>query len=188
MPARMPAFPAVRRAVLMLIIGIDPGTAVTGFGIVDSNGSRHRCLDFGAVILPPKKPMPERLALLHSKLCELIDKHPLQALALEDLFHAVNVQSAMKLSQARGVIMLAAAQRGIPVFEYSPLEVKNAVVGYGRAEKSQVQVMVSRLLGLTRLPEPFDAADALAVALCHAQTHALQQRIDEAQGKPPNRP
>jgi crossover junction endodeoxyribonuclease RuvC len=171
----------------MLILGVDPGTSVTGFGVIESDGSRHRCLEYGAVNLPQKKPMPERLALLHSALCNLIAKYTFQAVALEDLFHAVNVQSAMKLSQARGVIMLAAAQHGIPLFEYSPLEVKNAVVGYGRAEKSQVQIMVSRLLGLARLPAPLDAADALAVAICHAQTDAVQQRIEQSKKRPKNR-
>ena len=164
----------------MLIIGIDPGTSIAGYGIVASDGSRHQCVEYGSLNLPSNKPMPVRLAQLHVGISGLIEKHRVDAMALEDLFHAVNVQTAMKLSQARGVIMLAAAQRGIPVFEYSPLEVKNSVVGYGRAEKAQVQQMVYRLLHLQHPPQPFDAADALAVAICHAQAHSVQERLDRA--------
>jgi crossover junction endodeoxyribonuclease RuvC len=164
----------------MVILGIDPGTLITGYGVLESDGSRHQCLEYGSLDLPAKNPMPERLARLHAGISSLIAKYAIESMALEDLFHAVNVQSAMKLSQARGVIMLAAAQKGIPVFEYSPLEVKNSVVGYGRAEKTQVQQMVYRLLHLHHLPEPLDAADALAIAICHAQTSSVQKRLDEA--------
>jgi crossover junction endodeoxyribonuclease RuvC len=114
---------------------------------------------------------------LNKKIAELMHAYPVEALALEDLFYAVNVKSALRLSQARGVIMLAAAENKIPVFEYSPLEVKNAVVGYGRAEKMQVQQMLCRILGLKKTPEPNDAADALAVAVCHAQSHKVREKI-----------
>lgn len=164
----------------MLILGIDPGTAITGYGALESDGNHHRCLGYGAIKLPQRQPLPVKLLVLHRKLSEIMQRHTFDSMALEDLFHAVNIQSAMRLSQARGVIMLSAAQHELPVFEYSPLEVKNAVVGYGRAEKIQVQGMLCRILQLKSPPEPNDAADALAVAICHAQTHSVLARIQEA--------
>jgi crossover junction endodeoxyribonuclease RuvC len=164
----------------MLILGIDPGTSVTGYGILESDGSAHHCLHCGAVKLSCRQPIPQRLLALHQKIAELIKAYPVEALALEDLFYAVNVKSALRLSQARGVIMLAAAENKIPVFEYSPLEVKNAVVGYGRAEKMQVQQMLCRILGLPEPPEPNDVADALAVAVCHAQSHKVREKMRAA--------
>lgn len=165
----------------MLILGVDPGTVRTGYGVVDSNGTRHRCLDYGVIKLPRRQQVPEKLARLHQGISDIVGKYAFDSMALEDLFYATNVQSALRLSQARGVIMLAAAQHDLMVYEYSPLEIKNAVVGYGRAEKSQIQEMLRQLLHLEQRPEPDDAADALAVAVCHAQTHASLSRLREAE-------
>jgi crossover junction endodeoxyribonuclease RuvC len=152
----------------MRILGIDPGSGSTGYGIIDTDGSRHRAVLYGAIKTHPKKPFHERLLKIHTDLSELLSREKADMMAIEEVFHATNVQSALRLGHARGVALLVAAQHGLPVFEYSPLEIKNAVVGYGRAEKSQVQSMVRLLLNLAEVPSPDDAADALAIAICHA--------------------
>ena len=164
----------------MLILGVDPGISVTGFGLLKSDGTQHQSLSFGAIKLPRSETLPKKLEILHRKISNVIKSFDIESMALEDLFYASNVKSVLRLSQARAVIMLSAAQHDLPVFEYSPLEVKNAVVGYGRAEKCQVQQMLCRLLHLNQLPEPDDAADALAVAICHAQTHSTKIRMTQA--------
>ena len=151
----------------MRILGIDPGSESTGYGLIESDGSRHTAVLFGAIKTQAGRPFQERLLRIYRSLNDILAKESVEAFAVEEVFHAANVQSALKLGHARGVALLAAAQYGIPVFEYSPLEVKSAIVGYGRAEKHQVQSMVRFLLALPEVPTPDDAADALAVAICH---------------------
>ena len=152
----------------MKIFGIDPGSERTGYGCVETDGSRHRIVASGAIASSPLTPFPDRLLMIHTRLSALLlDCRP-DAVAIESLFFATNVRSALKLGHARGVAMLAAVEAGVPVVEYTPAEIKRAVVGYGRAEKHQVQQMVKMLLGLPAIPVPHDAADALAVAICHA--------------------
>jgi crossover junction endodeoxyribonuclease RuvC len=150
------------------IFGIDPGSDRTGYGCVDSDGSRHRLVVCGAIATRRCETFPDKLRLIHRDLAALIAAHRPAVVAVENVFHAANVRSALKLGHARGVAILAAVEQGVPVAEYSPAEVKRAVVGYGRAEKHQVGEMVRLLLGLREVPEPNDAADALAVAICHA--------------------
>jgi crossover junction endodeoxyribonuclease RuvC len=149
------------------IFGIDPGSERTGYGCVESDGRRHVLLACGAVAAPPGDTFPNRLARIHSQLSALLASYHPDCVAIESLFHAANVRSALKLGHARGVAMLAAVEAGCDVVEYTPAEVKRAVVGYGRAEKQQVGQMVKLLLGLRVAPTPHDAADALAVAICH---------------------
>jgi crossover junction endodeoxyribonuclease RuvC len=162
----------------MRVLGIDCGTEYTGYGIVDliSGDSDRRsqdrlvCVSCGAIRVSARESMSTRLCLISRDLEGLIATHRPDAVAIEDVFYAVNVKSALKLGQVRGVAMLAAASAGVDVSEYAPLSIKSAVVGYGRAEKHQVQRMVARLLGLEQIPEPPDAADALAIAICHLHT------------------
>jgi len=149
------------------IFGIDPGSERTGYGCVESDGRRHVLVACGAVAAPPGDTFPNRLARIHSELSALLTSHRPDCVAIENVFHAANVRSALKLGHARGVAMLAAVEAGCDVVEYTPAEVKRAVVGYGRAEKHQVGQMVKLLLGLSATPSPHDAADALAVAICH---------------------
>jgi crossover junction endodeoxyribonuclease RuvC len=153
------------------IFGIDPGSERTGYGCVESDGSRHRIVIAGAISTAAAAAFPDKLLAIHSGLAALIAEHTPDCIAIESLFHAVNVRSALKLGHARGVAMLAAVEAGVPVAEYTPAEIKRAVVGYGRAEKPQVQHMIKLLLGLRAVPSPHDAADALAVAICHLHTH-----------------
>jgi crossover junction endodeoxyribonuclease RuvC len=161
----------------MRVLGIDCGTEYTGYGIVDLLADESLvCLDCGAIKLSPREPMSTRLSRISIRLGELILEHHPDRVAIEDVFYAVNVKSALKLGQVRGVAMLAAATAGLEVAEYSPLSIKSAVVGYGRAEKHQVQQMVARLLRLDEIPEPPDAADALAIAICHLHTAATKER------------
>lgn len=165
----------------MRVFGIDCGTEITGFGVVDSDESSSAqplvCRTVGCIRLAKSKTLPERLAQVYAALsAELEQWHP-EIVAIEEVFYSVNAKSALKLGQVRGVALLAAASHGIPVAEYAPLTIKSSVVGYGLAKKEQVQFMVARLLKLAELPEPFDAADALAIAICHlhtAQTLAQQ--------------
>jgi len=149
------------------VFGIDPGSERTGYGCVETDGRRHRLVVCGAIGTAGSGDFAARLAAIHRALLGHLRECRPAAVAIESLFHAVNVRSALKLGHARGVAMLAAVEAGVPVVEYSPAEIKRAVVGYGRAEKAQVQQMIKLLLGLERAPSPHDAADALAVALCH---------------------
>ncbi len=165
----------------MRVLGIDCGTEYTGYGIVDlladgRNKDRLVCVVCGAIKVSPRDPMPTRLSRISVGLQELISRHRPDRVAIEDVFYSANVKSALKLGQVRGVAMLAAASAGLEVAEYSPLSIKSAVVGYGRAEKHQVQQMVTRLLNLDQVPEPADAADALAIAICHLHTAATKER------------
>ena len=154
----------------MRIFGIDPGADRTGYGCVDTDGSRHRIVASGAITAPASATFPDKLLQIHERLSALLRECAPQAVAIESLFFAVNVKSALKLGHARGVAMLAAVEAGVQVVEYTPAEIKRAVVGYGRAEKTQIQHMVKLILGLAAIPTPHDAADALAVAICHAHS------------------
>ena len=151
----------------MKVFGIDPGSGRTGFGCVDSDGRHHRLVRCGAIQAGSVAGFPDRLSAIYRALVHELEACRPDCVAVENLFYATNVRSALKLGHARGVAMLAAVECGVPVLEYTPAEIKRAVVGYGRAEKSQVQQMVKLLLGLDRVPSPHDAADALAVAICH---------------------
>ncbi len=161
----------------MRVLGIDCGTEYTGYGVVElCPDDRLQCITCGAIKVSSREPMPSRLARISTRLQELIAEHQPDRVAIEDVFYAVNVKSALKLGQVRGVAMLAAASAGLEVAEYAPLSIKSAVVGYGKAEKHQVQHMVARLLNLEEIPEPADAADALAIAICHLHTAATKER------------
>ncbi len=151
----------------MRVFGIDPGSERTGYGCVDSDGRRHRLVLCGAVRAGAGATFPDRLSIIYRSLSALIAEHRPECVAIENVFHSVNARSALKLGHARGVAMLAAVEAGLAVFEYTPTEVKRAIVGYGRAEKPQVGQMVKLLLGLDKVPAPHDASDALAVAICH---------------------
>ena len=160
----------------MRILGVDPGSQRTGYGCIDTEGSRHHVVDCGAVTVPPRLPLAEKLLVVHRGLAELLARHRPDVVALEDLFYARNVRSALVLGHVRGALMLAAAAAGVTICEYTPAEVKQAVVGYGRAEKHQVQQMVALLLGMEQPPTPLDVSDALAVAVCHAHSNGPAQR------------
>jgi crossover junction endodeoxyribonuclease RuvC len=157
----------------MIVLGIDPGTASTGYGVVESRGTRLLALDGGVVATAARRPLEARLVDIHARICELLDEHRPQALAIEQLYFGQNVRSAFAVGQARGVVMLAAGQRGVPCLSYTPQQVKSAVCGSGAAAKDQVQRMVGALLSLPEPPRPDHAADALAVAICHAQRAPL---------------
>lgn len=159
----------------MRVFGIDPGSERTGYGCVDTNGSRHHIVMCGAITAAPLASFPEKLLQIHARLSLLIAECAPECVAIENIFYAANVRSALKLGHARGVAMLAAVEAGVPVMEYTPAEIKRAVVGYGRAEKHQVQHMVKLILGLAEVPSPHDAADALAVAICHLHAHGGAQ-------------
>jgi crossover junction endodeoxyribonuclease RuvC len=159
------------------VLGIDCGTEYTGYGVVElCPNDNLLCLTCGAIKLSPRQAMSSRLGTIFHGLGQIIEEHHPDNVAIEDVFYALNVKSALKLGQVRGVAMLAASCAGLTVSEYSPLSIKSAVVGYGRAEKQQVQHMVTRLLNLAEIPEPPDAADALAIAICHLHTSATLQR------------
>lgn len=151
----------------MRVFGIDPGSDRTGYGCIDSDGTRHQLVKCGAVRTGSAATFPDQLSIIYRELTALLAEHRPECVAIENIFHAVNARSALKLGHARGVAMLAATEAGVTVVEYTPAEIKRAVVGYGRAEKPQVAQMVKVLLGLDAIPKPHDATDALAVAICH---------------------
>ena len=157
----------------MIVLGIDPGTANTGYGVVAQRGGRLVALDGGTIETAAGVPLERRLATIHARVAELIDEHAPAAVAVEDLYFGANARSALAVGQARGVVLLAAGQRGLPCSSYTPQQVKSAVCGSGRAEKAQVQQMVQRLLSLPAPPQPDHAADALAVAICHTNRAPL---------------
>ena len=157
----------------MKVFGIDPGSERTGYGCVETDGRRHRLVIYGAISAKADDPFPVRLARIHRELSTLLATCRPDCVAIENVFYATNVRSALKLGHARGAAMVAAVDAGCAVAEYTPAEVKRAVVGYGRADKYQVQQMVKLLLGLDRIASPHDASDALAVALCHAHSAPL---------------
>jgi crossover junction endodeoxyribonuclease RuvC len=164
----------------MLVIGIDPGTATTGYGLVRDTADALELVDFGVIETAAGLSLPERLLLLHGQLKKLLFLHQPDSGAVEKLFFQRNVRTAMAVGQARGVALLALAEAGLNVAEYTPLEVKQAVVGYGAAEKSQVQQMVRTLLGMEAIPKPDDAADALAIAICHLHSARFASLADAA--------
>ncbi|MBI4467416.1 MAG: crossover junction endodeoxyribonuclease RuvC [Acidobacteria bacterium] len=161
----------------MRVLGVDCGSTSTGVGILESDGRGTRVLHYGAIRPGRSQPFAARLEHIHRELERLVARFHPQSIAVEQVFQAYNVKSAMQLSQVRGVVLLAAARAGLTVSEYSALTVKRSVVGTGRAEKHQVQRMVQRLLALPGVPEPTDAADALAVALCHLREETTRQRL-----------
>lgn len=152
----------------MKILGIDPGTATTGFGLIEKDGQKLTKLDYGVISTPKTSPMPERLQMLYEDLTEIVKSHKPDSVAVEKLFFTNNITTAMSVSQARGVVLLVAQQQKLSIAEYTPLQVKMSVTGYGQAQKKQVQEMVKRILKLTVIPKPDDAADALAIAICHS--------------------
>ena len=164
----------------MRVLGVDCGGEYTGFGVVEGDGRSLTCLTSGAIRLAPREALELRLKKVFDGLSALIAEYRPEVVAIEDVFYSVNAKSALKLGHVRGVAMMSAAQHGLSVVAYAPLAIKSAVVGYGRAEKSQVQVMVARLLKLDTIPQPADAADALAIAICHIHTAATLQRQSAA--------
>jgi crossover junction endodeoxyribonuclease RuvC len=155
---------------LLIILGIDPGFALTGYGVIDYTGNRLKMLEYGVISTKAGEKFSSRLLQIDAGIKALADKYHPDACAIEELFFNNNVTTAISAAQGRGVALTAAAGKGIPVYEYTPLQVKQNVVGYGRAEKKQVQTMVKMLLKLDTLPKPDDAADALAIAICHANS------------------
>ena len=165
----------------MRIFGIDPGSERTGYGCIESVGSRQRLVVCGSLSAPARCTFADKLQYIHAGLAALLARHHPDCVAIENIFHARNVRSALKLGHARGVALLAASEAHLPVVEYTPAEIKRAVVGYGRAEKPQVQQMIKLLLGLDAPPSPHDVADALAIAVCHLHrsTGAIARRVRE---------
>jgi len=162
----------------MLVLGIDPGTATTGYGLVtETQQGDLKVVDFGAIVTPADMPMPDRLLILYQRLNEILLLHHPDTGAVEKLFFQKNVTTAISVGQARGVVLLAMANFGVALTEYTPLEVKQAVCGYGNAGKRQVQEMVKALLNLPSIPKPDDAADALAIAICHLNSSAYMEKI-----------
>ncbi len=162
----------------MLVLGIDPGLAITGYAVVEEEGASLRLITAGVVRTPAKTPSPQRLRAIYAGLQEIIQEFQPDAAAVEELFFSRNVRTAMSVSQARGVALLALVDAGLPIAEYTPMQVKQAVTGYGSADKRQVQKMVQLLLNLSEIPRPDDAADAVAVAICY--TH--RARLDDLLG------
>ena len=172
----------------MIILGIDPGTATTGYGVIENNQGKVKAVDYGCVLTDKKIKMPERLDFLGEELKKIIKKYKPQAMAVEELFFFKNAKTIITVGQARGVILFVGKNAGknigkssekaeLDIYEYTPLQVKQAVVGYGRADKNQVQQMVKSILGLNEIPKPDDAADALAVAICCASSMRFESRI-----------
>lgn len=160
-----------------LTLGVDPGTAICGYGLVMEAGAELSLLAFGVIVTHADQPMPERLRHIHGELADLIARYRPADVAVEELFFNKNVRTALAVGQARGVVMLAAAQHNLVVAEYTPLQVKKAIVGYGRADKRQVQEMVRLMLRMAEIPRPDDAADALAVAICHLHSRRVARRL-----------
>lgn len=158
----------------MIILGVDPGYAIVGYGIINYEKGRYITLDYGAITTPPKVEFPERLEIIYDGINEVIERFKPEAMAIEKLFFNTNTTTAIDVAQARGVILLAAEKNGVRVHGYTPLQVKQAVVGYGRAEKNQVMEMTRLLLNLRKVPKPDDTADALAIAICHAHSSGSQ--------------
>ena len=168
----------------MRVLGVDPGTALCGYGVVDMERNRLKVVAYGHVATVKTTPPAERLRRVHEGIAAVIDQYHPEVLAVEELFMGRNVTTAISVGQARGVVLLAGAQRGLEIAEYTPGQVKQAVVGYGKAEKDQVQQMVKILLGLAEIPRPDDVADALAVACCCLQSIEVERRLRRLQGLP----
>lgn len=160
------------------VLGIDCGSQTTGYGIVESDGDSHRLICSGVIRLPAKEPFSRKLLRIQQEIEKLLETYGPSSLAVEGQFYLTNFKSVLKLGQVKGVVLVTAAKGGIPVYEYSPLEIKNAVTGYGRADKNQVSLMVNRILHLGNLSQPFDASDALAVSICHLHTITTRQKTE----------
>ena len=156
----------------MIILGIDPGLAIVGWGVVEYKGTKFRTVDYGAITTPKEMNTQQRLKRIYDELADIIRKYRPEQVAIEELFFNTNTTTGIRVSEARGVILLICEQAHIGIFEYTPLQVKQAVVGYGRADNKQVITMVTMLLGLSEPPKPDDTADALAIAICHAHSGA----------------
>lgn len=166
----------------MRILGIDPGYGITGFGLIEAQRSQYQLIHCGAITTPPNTEFSWRLEVIYHDMCQLLQTAQPEAVAIEELFFGHNVTTGINVAQSRGVILLAIRQAGLPLFEYKPMQVKQAVVGYGGATKHQVQDMTRRLLHLQALPKPDDAADAIAIALCHARSST--SLLARTMGKP----
>ena len=164
----------------MLVLGIDPGTAITGYGLVREDDEGQALVGYGVITTPAGQPLPERLQTIYRGLADVIREHQPEQAAVEELFFSRNVRTALSVGHARGVVLLALADAGLQVYEYKPLEVKQAITGYGGADKQQVQEMVRMLLDLERVPQPDDAADAVAVAVCHIHSARMAALIAKA--------
>lgn len=161
----------------MIILGIDPGIAIVGYGVVETDGNRYKVLDYGVITTPAEMSSPNRLKMVYDGLNILLDRYKPDAVAIEELFFNKNVKTAIMVGQARGVLVLGVVNKGIDMYEYTPLQVKQGVVGYGRATKKQVQEMVKMLLNLKEIPKPDDAADALAVAISHIHSNNFKEQF-----------
>ena len=155
----------------MIILGIDPGYAIVGVGIIEYNGNKFRTIDYYAITTEAHTPFEERLKIIYEGINEAIEKYKPDFMSIEELFFNDNAKTAIAVGQARGVIVLSAVNHGVEIFEYTPLQVKQSVVGYGRADKTQVQQMTKAILALNSIPKPDDVADALAIAVCHAHSY-----------------
>ncbi len=154
----------------MIILGIDPGIAIVGWGVIDYTNEKFRTIDYGAVTTTPDMTTEKRIETVYDEIVKIIDKYAPEAMAIEELFWNSNQKTGIIVAEARGVILLAATKKSVPIYEYTPLQVKQSVVGYGRAEKKQVIAMVTMLLNLAKAPKLDDTADALALAICHSYT------------------
>jgi len=161
----------------LIILGIDPGFAITGYGVINYVGNKFKVMDFGVITTKADLPHPQRLLLLEKSLVNIINTYKPETMSIEELFFNSNAKTAIQVGQGRGVALLCAARADIPVFEYTPIQVKQGVTGYGRAAKTQVQQMIKILLGLSEVPKPDDAADALAVAICHAHSFGSMSKV-----------
>jgi len=164
----------------MRVLGIDPGLAITGYGLVEGDGHTLEAVTYGVLRTPADTPIAERLVMLHGGLAALLDRYRPDVVAMEELFFGTNARTAMTVGEARGVLLLTAAQAGLPVVGYTPLQVKQAITGYGQADKQQIQQMVCFLLGLREIPRPDDAADGLAVSICHHHSSRLSRLAAQA--------
>ena len=161
----------------MKILGIDPGYAIMGYGVIEKKGSRFYPIAYGAVTTDKDMPMPERLKVLYNGLMDVISEYAPEEAAIEELYFQNNAKTAIAVGEARGVAVLACANSGLDIFEYTPMQIKTCVTGNGRADKKQVQLMVTRLLGLSAVPKPDDVADALAGAICHSFTGEAKKKF-----------
>lgn len=167
----------------MIIMGIDPGIAIVGYGIIDYSNNKAVCIDYGAVTTMAHTPLTDRLKKVYDGLNLLLDKYQPKAVAVEELFFNNNAKTAIAVGQGRGVCLLSATLHNVPVYEYTPLQVKQSVTGYGRADKKQIQSMVKMLLNLKSIPKPDDAADALAMALCHGASVSFRSRMGDGKAE-----
>ena len=162
----------------MIILGIDPGLAIVGFGVIEKGKFKTQVIDYGVITTPKEDTLPVRLSKIYEGMCALIDKYQPEHVAIEELFFNTNTTTGISVAEARGVIILACINKGLKLFEYTPLQIKQALTSNGRADKQQVQFMVKAILNLKAIPKPDDAADGLAVALCHSQTNLLLSGTD----------